>query len=583
LQRKLKASAGFSKGRALLQQALGLAVGAQRTALLNASAESLKEAQRLNPADREITYAAGLEQLARGDRQRAASNLAAVYSAGGDLAPKALDYLRIIFRSLPAGPSAGFEDFLQQARARAASAEALALNVRGMAVDHASPAYSRIYLGSDGCAECHAAIYNEWSYTGMGTMLRPYAPQLVAGDFSSGNTFYVGQGESGEAGRKGNGTPSPTPFARMVIHDGRHYFEIRQTAGGWKRYPVDYIIGSKFQQAYATTLSNGAIHVFPIQYNLSQRRWINFWRVIDGPETERSDPANWEKLDNASSYQLNCAVCHTSQLRNLKGQGFDTNNLEFKEPGVGCEMCHGPAAQHAVDMAQNRFSAKAPLDPPVNFSQLGNRDFVAICAQCHMQSAIRKTGTGGELNYASSGEFFVRHTSSPLGDYSRKGFYRDGRLRQTTFIVEALERSKCFRSGQVSCGNCHDPHGHDSASNPTSVKFRDNPDLMCTGCHRQLVEGVRAAQHSHHALQSEGSRCVSCHMPRIMESLMFRSRTHQIDDIPNAEATQRFGQEESPNACLLCHRNQSAQWVRDRLRGWKRTEANAVEKPRLGQ
>ena len=177
----------------------------------------------------------------------------------------------------------------------------------------------------------------------------------------------------------------------------------------------------------------------------------------------------------------------------------------------------------------------------------------------------------------------MRHTCSPLGDYSRKGFYRDGRLRQTTFIVEALERSKRFRSGQVSCGNCHDPHGHDSASNPTSVKFRDNPDLMCTGCHRQLVEGVRAAQHSHHALQSEGSRCVSCHMPRIMESLMFRSRTHQIDDIPNAEATQRFGQEESPNACLLCHRNQSAQWVRDRLRGWKRTEANAVEKPRLGQ
>ena len=81
----------------------------------------------------------------------------------------------------------------------------------------------------------------------------------------------------------------------------------------------------------------------------------------------------------------------------------------------------------------------------------------------------------------------------PFGEFSRKGFYKDGRFRQTTFIVEALERSQCFKKGQVSCGTCHDPHGHDSASNPTSVKFRDKPDLMCTGCHTQFGERPRGA------------------------------------------------------------------------------------------
>ena len=58
-------------------------------------------------------------------------------------------------------------------------------------------------------------------------------------------------------------------------------------------------------------------------------------------------------------------------------------------------------------------------------------------------------------------------------------------------------------------------------------------------------------------------------MPRIMDALLFEARTHQIDDIPNAEMTLRFGQQESPNACLLCHRDKDAHWVEQQLPAWK--------------
>lgn len=321
-------------------------------------------------------------------------------------------------------------------------------------------------------------------------------------------------------------------------------------------------------------MPNGEIHVFPAQYNSIYKRWVNFWQVIDSPGSERSDLRSWEKLDSSTSYQAICAACHTSQLRNIKGGGFEPQNVEFQEPGINCETCHGPSAQHIAEVTQSEFYlSRSPLDPPVNFHKVGTRDFVEICSQCHMQSALRVPGPHGELNYSPSGEFFVRNQRIPFGEFSRKGFYKDGRFRQTTFIVEALERSQCFKKGQVSCGNCHDPHGHassgdNSTTNPTSLRFPGQPDRACTDCHQQFQDASRLAAHTHHRAGSEGSRCVSCHMPRIMDALLFRARTHQIDDIPDSDMTLRFGQEESPNACLLCHTEKNPQWVKQELLSW---------------
>jgi predicted CXXCH cytochrome family protein len=256
-------------------------------------------------------------------------------------------------------------------------------------------------------------------------------------------------------------------------------------------------------------------------------------------------------------------------VRNPKGEGFAVNNVEFKEPGINCEMCHGPSGEHVLEMSDEGYQPKDPMFPPVNFHKIDGRQSVAICAQCHAQSAIRIPEPGGELNYVSSKDFFGKRLWQPYGEFSRKGFYKDGRFRQTTFMVEALERSECFKKGGVSCVSCHDPHSDGAASNPTGLKFRDQPDLMCTGCHAQFNDKATISHHSHHPADSEASRCVSCHMPSIMDALLFRARYHQIDDIPNAEMTKRFGQQESPNACLLCHKEKSTQWVEKRLSSWK--------------
>lgn len=567
VKQRLKAIARFAKGRALLQAAVAQPGNEKRKQLLKESEASLLDAQQSNRQDLEIAYVLGLAQFSSGKVLEASSNFAAAYRGGKELAPKALDNLQAIYRLLYPSSTILFETFVQQSEGRW-TAMLQNSNKATHAKNHANRAMT--YFGSDSCRACHAEIYRHWQGSGMAKMFRPYAAQNVVGDFKNNNEFYLGD----EADYRGGTLEVKQPrnrglFARMGIREDRHYFDILQSDGKWHSYPVDYTIGSKFEQAYATKLPNGEIHVFPIQYNVLHKQWVNFWKVIDGPGSERADPRNWEKLDGSTSYQAICAVCHTSQLRNVNRAGFDINHLEFKEPGINCEMCHGPSGEHVVEMSEHEYQPKQPLDPPVNFHKIESRKFIAICAQCHMQSAIRNPGLNGELNYVSAQEFYGDRLRQPFAEFSRKGFYKDGRFRQTTFVVEALERSQCYKKAGVSCGACHDPHSHDSGSNLTSVRFRDQPDLMCTVCHTEFRDAAATSQHSHHPPESEASRCVSCHMPRIMDALLFRARYHQIDDIPNAEMTKRFGQEESPNACLLCHSDRSAGWAGQQLSAWK--------------
>ena len=91
---------------------------------------------------------------------------------------------------------------------------------------------------------------------------------------------------------------------------------------------------------------------------------------------------------------------------------------------------------------------------------------------------------------------------------------------------------------------------------------------MCVQCHKDL--GERPERHTRHVANAEASRCVSCHMPRIMEALLFQARTHEIDDIPDAEMTERFGDSDSPNACMSCHRDRERAWLRAGLAAFKR-------------
>ena len=427
-----------------------------------------------------------------------------------------------------------------------------ALSIR----DLTNPRAGARYAGSAACQGCHPREHQSWSQTGMAKMLRPYRPENVIGDFTTQREF-----------RDEKGTK-----VRLIREEGAHFFEIPGPGGEAQRLPVDYTIGSKWQQAYATKRADGRIHVFPIQYNKLHKKWVNYWKIIDPPGSRRTDLAAFHEFSDATNYQVNCAPCHTSQLHFAPSDSDRPRDIRFQEPGVNCEMCHGPSAPHAASYTAGTVHEKTPGEPPVDFRRIGQRQYIQICAQCHMQSAMFKRGAEGELNHSGEAELFFQDLRSrPLSEFSKKAFYKDGRFRETTFVVESLLRSKCFEVGKVQCGHCHNPHPQDAAKNPKSLRFLEDPNRMCLQCHEGIGEDIAA--HTRHPVDAAASQCAACHMPAIMNSLLFKAGTHKIDDIPDAERTARFGHDESPSACLLCHEDRDTQWLAAALRPWRRPEA----------
>ncbi len=540
---QLKASAYFALGRAYAVK--GLANGPAEPDALNQAMHALDCATAWNPDDPEISYLRGIIGAKLGQWSKAAGDLAFAGQHSEALRAKSLTVLRVIYRKVPPDGQ-NFDGFFAVQKHRD-----IDKSLRDREDDSkASRAILGGYAGPEPCKECHLTEYANWQQTGMAKMFRAYSPENVIADFSPQAAFKNAAGEI---------------VIRMGV-DSRPYFQIRDSAGEWHKFNVDYTIGSKWQQAYATKTGDGRFQVIPIEYNALKKSWVNYWAMIDPPGSKRAVISDFPQLLAATNYQENCAICHTSQLRAAADSNEPLQHAVFKQPGVDCEMCHGPAAWHVKQMRAGHKNDKPKIEPPVDFRRIRNRDGVRICAQCHRQSAVRQFGAGNEMNYSSkTASFVLKSWSRQYDAFSRRAFYKDGRFRETTFIVEAFTRSACYRRGDAQCASCHSPHLPDFQRNLTSLKFRDDSDQMCLQCHNEYRD--RIAQHTHHAANSEASRCVACHMPRIVNALLFKARSHQIE-IPTADLTERFGQAESPNACLLCHSDHDAQWAEQQLQKW---------------
>ena len=546
LSRQLRATSLYILAEAALKEGVK-ATGSAQAAKLKEAEDFANRSWRLDPSETNTAYVLGLARLARGNHQEAAIAFAEVYQQEGPLKARAEQRLRALYAQEPVPAQKGFDEFV---RGCAAAVPLASLELETPSKPAETTAGAPAYAGSRSCQSCHPREYAGWQNTGHARMMRPYRFENVFGDFN--NATYTD-----ETGRI---------VARMSHDDSQHYFETLDTKNQWHRYRVDYTIGAKWQQTYATRLLNGEIQVFPLQYNRQEKRWIAFWKMIDTPKAERGTVVNFSRHSPDTAYLVHCGPCHTSQLRLGTLVSPRIKDLEYTEPGINCEMCHGPGGDHVASMRTAKPGYKPPLKLQVEFGKISSRDYIAVCAQCHLQSAILGLGPEGEYNYRHFADtFYVHYQSRPYDEFALRAHYKDGRFRVISFAIESFLRSKCVQKGGAHCGHCHDFHPSD-IRNERDLKFLGHPDQMCLQCHPSYAANLEA--HTHHPAASEGSRCTACHMPKIMTTVMFKTMTHQLDDIPRTEMTERFGQVDSPNACLICHKDKDIAWLKHELDKW---------------
>src|SRR5258708_2822294 len=235
--------------------------------------------------------------------------------------------------------------------------------------------------------------------------------------------------------------------------------------------------------------------------------------------------------------------------------------------GVACEACHGPGSTHAVNPPAHIF---AP-------SKADTRQVFDMCAYCHGNKNNVFYGFKPGERYEDYALPFL--VGQPIPDNDPQGdFWPDGRPSRFN-RPQALTLTGCFRSGEATCTSCHRMHG---SNNSHSLKVEvDLPggghtkqsDTLCTQCHTGSggssgpggSNGSSNWQsHTHHAADSQGSRCIGCHMSEVNWRMITRRRDHTFQP-PVPEMTKAFG---APNACTTCHEDKTPEWAASRMDAW---------------
>ncbi len=165
-----------------------------------------------------------------------------------------------------------------------------------------------------------------------------------------------------------------------------------------------------------------------------------------------------------------CISCHTTGAD--VGGVFQPRN---SVPGVSCEACHGPGAQHVAAIQQRKpAAASAAILNPAKLPPYELDDF---CGSCHRT--------------------WSQVVQMQVMD-----------VRNVRFQPYRLQISACWSpsDSRISCLACHDPH-------QTVVRSTAVYDSKCLACHQEKG-GPKLAGHPGPACPVSAHDCVTCHMPR---------------------------------------------------------------------
>lgn len=316
------------------------------------------------------------------------------------------------------------------------------------------------YAGNDACAQCHTQTATQPT-TPMGIALENIADSRILSThprltFKSGPYTYTITREGNRSiysvtdGRDTITTPLLYAFGQgkvgqtyVLEYEGKFYESGVSFFNEIKG--LDYTLGSPRQPAKTLKEAVG--------------------RLMDAADTKE------------------CFSCHsTASVSDNKLQ------LDKLTPGVTCEGCHGPGANHIAAMkARRQPGAKTNTGAPsLNNTQILNPGRFDTDGQSQFCGACHRTWTHVSL---------MRLTG----------------VANVRFQPYRIFGSKCydFDDKRISCTACHNPHEelkHDAAFY----------DAKCLACHQadQKVKQTGAAANKFPACPVGKQNCASCHMPK---------------------------------------------------------------------
>ena len=383
------------------------------------------------------------------------------------------------------------------------------------------------YAGSASCRECHARFYSLWSTSFHGLAMQPFTAGLAKNKLTPQKSEIV----AGQFSYRAD-------LGRGVV--------IERTATNETRYPITQAMGGKNVYYFLTPLERGWLQVLPVAYDVRRRDWFDTTASAMRHFGDRRDEAlNWK--DRPLTFNTSCFGCHVSQLSKNYDAASDSYHTTWAEPGINCETCHGPSAEHAKMFRALPTNQPAPANLKlIAIGKLTLEQRNATCAPCHAKMSPVT------MNFAP-GERFFDHFD--LVAFENADFYPDGRDLGENYTYTSWRLSPCAGSGQLDCIHCHTSSGRYRFSDPAKA------NAACLPCHAERVENATA--HTHHQAGTPGNQCVSCHMP-MTEFARMRRSDHSMRP-PTPAATLVY---DSPNACNLCHTNQTAAWADQLVREW---------------
>lgn len=409
------------------------------------------------------------------------------------------------------------------------------------------------FVGAEVCADCHADQYRMWSESTHGRAGGEPGPETVIAPF--------------------DGRPMTFADATVVprIRGGSYEFVVRQDGFGEQTFRVDGVIGRAHMlgggtQGFISRHVDGTERFLPWDWSGTDDTWFcnTGSRTDAGWEPVTSDMAladcgDWPPLRPIGTVDrfANCQECHGSQILTTleTGTGYETT---YTSLAVNCESCHGPAREHVESV---RAPDYAPGDPAAigTLAYLDKDESLGLCFQCHaLKDVLREGYLPGE-----SLEAYYALKYPVLGD---RPYTVDGRVR--TFAYQATHLgSACYLDGPMDCVSCHEPHGQgywDIDKRPLDDPFDDR---QCTSCHAS--KGIDVEAHTFHPAGSDGSTCVSCHMPYVQhpevgEGVSFARSDHTIA-IPRPVFDSDLGIE---SACAGCHEDSTPLQLQGQVREW---------------